>query len=69
MADQTMAEHAAVMVAKLQTLLQENVGIASVTVDGQQVAYTKLREDLAYWQSVVDRSSGVRPRAMTVKLG
>ncbi|MBN2584993.1 MAG: hypothetical protein JXL80_18170 [Planctomycetes bacterium] len=69
MADQTMAEHAAVMVAKLQTLLQENVGIASVTVDGQQVAYTKLTEDLAYWQSVVDRASGVRPRAMTVKLG
>lgn len=65
----TMAEHAAVMVAKLQTLLQENVGIASVTVDGQQVAYTKLTEDLAYWQSVLDRTSGARPRAMTIKLG
>ena len=65
----TMAEHAAVMVAKLQTLLQENVGIESVTVDGQQVTYTKLRADLAYWQGVVDRTNGTRPLAATIKLG
>ena len=65
----TMAEHAAVMVAQLQTLLQENVGIESVTVDGQQVTYTKLRDDLAYWQGVVDRTNGTRPLAATIKLG
>ncbi len=56
------------MVAKLETLLTENVGVKSVNVDGTTIAYADLEKQYDYWKARAARASGARPRSAQIKL-
>lgn len=64
-----MSSFADEMVTKLETLLRENVGVASVTIDGRAVSYASLTEQYDYWKNRAARESGRRPLASKIKLG
>lgn len=64
-----MASFAAQQVARLETLLQQNVGVQSITVDGQTVEYDDLLAQYNYWKSRLARENQTRPRAAQVYLG
>ena len=57
------------MVTSLETLLAANVGVTSVTVDGQSVTYADLLKQYNYWKSRVARASGDKPPLSTIILG
>jgi hypothetical protein len=63
-----MATFAEDQVARLESLLQANVGVQSVTVGGRSVAYADLLEQYEYWQSKVARENGTRPRNAQIDL-
>jgi hypothetical protein len=56
-------------VARLETLLAQNVGVQSVGVNGQNVAYADLLKQYDYWKCRAGRENGTRPRALTINLG
>lgn len=56
------------MVTKYETLLEANAGLASVSVDGQTVTYTKLQADYQYWLKRLAVSKGLAPVVSRVKL-
>ena len=63
-----MATFAQQMVEKYRTLVADNAGLKSVTVDGQSVTYGDLERLLEHWESKVAAEQGRRPRAATIKL-
>ena len=65
MAEPTCAE---TMLAKYETLLQENVGISAVTVDGTEVSYSDIEAAFMKWKRTVAREQGRRPTAAQIKL-
>lgn len=56
-------------VARLETLLTQNVGAVSVTVGGNTVTYDDLLKQYDYWKSKQARENGTRPRAAQIYLG
>ena len=64
-----MASFAAQQVNRLELLLQENVGVVNVTVDGQTVSYDDLLKQYQFWKSRAARENGTRPRTSQVWLG
>lgn len=56
-------------VTRLETLLAQNTGVESVTVDGQSVKYSDLLKQYEFWKSRAARESGARPVAYNVNLG
>ena len=64
-----MASFAANQVARLETLLAQNVGIVNVTVDGQSVTYDDLLKQYRYWKSRQARENKTRPRAAQIYMG
>jgi len=55
-------------VARLETLLAANVGVASVTVDGQTVSYDDLLKQYTFWQNRAAKASNSRPFASHIRL-
>ena len=64
-----MASFAAQQVARLETILAQNVGVASISVDGVNVSYNDLYEQYLLWKSRCARENGQRPRAAQIYLG
>lgn len=63
-----MATFADGQVTRLQTLLQENVGLKTVTVGNTTVTYEDLLAQYDYWQGRRAREQGKRPRASQINL-
>jgi hypothetical protein len=63
-----MSTFAQSMVSRLQAVLAENVGLKTVIIDGQTVAYADLEAKLDYWESKVAAESGTRPKAAQIDL-
>lgn len=57
------------MVAQLETLLRENVGVQTVSFGGQTVSYADLQRQYEYWQAQAAKSTGKRPfiRSLTME--
>ena len=64
-----MASFSEDQLARIETLLAENVGVASVTVGGRSVSYDDLLKQYDYWQARVARANGTRPRVSHINLG
>ena len=60
--------HAGQMVEKYEELLLECAGVASTTIDGQQVQVTDLEAKLDHWKTRVAREAGTRPRCAQIDL-
>ena len=56
-------------VSRLETLLQQNVGVQSVTVNGHAVTYDDLLKHYKYWKSRQARENKTRPRSAQIYLG
>ena len=65
MAEPTFAE---TMLAKYETLLQQNVGVSMVTVDGTQVRYADIEAAYMKWKRTVEREQGRRPTHAQIRL-
>ena len=63
-----MSSFAEDQLARLETLLAENVGLASVSVGGRSVQYSDLLKQYDYWQAKVARENGTRPRVSHINL-
>ncbi len=63
-----MATFAEQQVERIEELLAENVGVASVSVGGESVTYADLLKQYDYWQSRVAREQGLRPAAAQINL-
>jgi mannose/fructose-specific phosphotransferase system component IIA len=57
------------MVAQLETLLRENVGVQTVTFGGQTVSYADLQQQYQRWKAQAARETGKRPfiRSLTME--
>ncbi len=55
-------------VSRLETLLQQNVGVQSVTVNGHAVTYDDLLKHYNYWKSRQARENKTRPRSAQIYL-
>lgn len=64
-----MASFAEQQVERLETLLVSNVGVQSISVDGQSVQYADLLEQYDFWKAKAARDTGKRPRVFQVDLG
>ena len=58
MAEPSFAE---TMLAKYETLLQENVGVRMVNIDGTAVGYADIEAAYMKWKRRVEREQGRRP--------
>lgn len=56
------------MLAKYETLLQANVGVKSVNIDGQSVAYADIEAAYMRWKRTVAREKGTRPSAAQIRM-
>ena len=58
------------MVETLETALQNNAGVVSVTVDGTTVRYDRAQamKELDYWRRRAARQQGRRPRVSSISL-
>ena len=65
MAEPSFAE---TMLAKYETLLQRNVGVTSVTVDGTVVGYADIEAAYMKWKRAVAREQGRRPTVAQIDL-
>jgi hypothetical protein len=65
MAEDTFANK---MVTKFECLLEDNVGVQSVTVDGVAVSYADLLVQYEYWKKRQAVARGTRPRVSSINL-
>jgi hypothetical protein len=65
-----MATNAENMVTMLETFLASNVGVNTVTIDGQTVSYNRSQAltELKYWRDQVAKEGGTRKVIKTVNL-
>lgn len=56
------------MLAKLEELMLTNVGVQSVSIDGQSVSYIDLQKQHAYWAKQVAIEQGTNPTITTINL-
>lgn len=56
-------------VSRIETLLQQCVGVQSITVDGQTVEYDDLIRQYNYWKTRQARENGTRPMVSQFYLG
>jgi hypothetical protein len=66
-----MTTTAETMVLALEEFLSSNVGVDSVTVDGQSVKYNRSQAmtELKYWRSVVAKEGGKKKIVQQLNLG
>lgn len=67
-----MPVDASKMIEALETALTTNVGVLSITVDGQQIRYASRKEmvdELKMWSRKLARQEGRRPISGTIDLG
>jgi hypothetical protein len=57
------------MVTKLETLLEQSAGLASVNVDGEAVTFADLEARYDYWKGRVALENGARRRSSSIYLG
>ena len=63
-----MATFSEDQIARLETLLAENVGVSTVTVGGRSVTYADLLKQYDDFKSRVAREQGTRPRVSHINL-
>jgi len=63
-----MASFAANQVARLELLLQQNVGLQQITIGGQTIQYDDLLKQYDYWKSRQGRENGTRPIVSQIRL-
>lgn len=56
------------MVSRYESLLLENAGVSSVSVDGVSVSYAELERSLEYWNRKLETAEGSRRRVSQIKL-
>ena len=59
------------MVTALETFLATNVGVGSVTIDGQSVSYNRSQAllELDYWRREVAKENSTKPIVKQINLG